>query len=431
MRLLLYVSIFFLSHSILFSQFQNVQLPRPKKATYFYSQVEPSIYINPKNTQEVIAGSVMNDYYYSNDGGLNWKSKSISSKWGVNGDPCMLIDTLGRYYYFHLSNINGQSLVGGMVCQRSDVLKGKFKKEGHTVANGKFHDKEWAVVNPFNNLIYLTWTQFDAYDSEDPKDLSHILFSKSSDGGLTWSDPAQISTVPGDCRDNDKTAEGAVPAVGPHGEIFVVWSRNDSLWFNVSVDEGENWLPRETFVAEQPNGWVIDIPGIFRCNGLPVTACDLSPSKNRGTLYVNWADQKNGADNTDIWLIKSTDHGKSWSAPKRVNQDESKHHQFLTWMTIDQKNGNLYFVYYDRREHTNTLTDVYLAWSEDGGETIHDIKISELPFKPNPKIFFGDYTNISVHDGIIRPIWTRLHEGQISLHTAIIHFNDLKSAKTE
>ena len=424
MKILSVFILFFGAFSAL-SQFQNVQLPLPKKATYFYSQVEPSIYINPKNTDEIIAGSVMNDYYYSADGGATWKSKSIESKWGVNGDPCMLIDTLGRYYYFHLSNINDVPLVGGMVCQRSDVLKGKFKYEGHTTANGKFHDKQWAVVNPYNNHIYMSWTQFDAYDSEDPKDFSHIVFSKSEDGGITWSDLKQISNSPGDCRDNDQTAEGAVPAVGPNGEIYVVWSRNDSLWFNVSFDAGETWMEKESFVMTQPMGWVIDIPGIFRCNGLPVTACDKSNSKNRGTLYLNWADQRNGVDNTDIWLLKSTDQGKTWSEPKRVNTDDSNHHQFLTWMTIDQTNGYLYFVFYDRRESDKTMTDVYLAWSKDGGETIENIKISESPFKPNPKVFFGDYTNISVHAGIIRPIWTRLHEGRITLHTALINQKDL------
>lgn len=417
---------FFLCSFWGFAQFENVQLPLPKKASYFYSQVEPSIYINPKNTDEIIAGSVMNDYYYSSDGGKTWTSKSIKSKWGVNGDPCMLIDTLGRYYYFHLSNIKGQALVGGMVCQRSDVLSGKFKKEGHTIVNGKFHDKEWAVVNPYNNHIYMSWTQFDAYDSENPKDFSHIIFSKSLDGGMTWTEPKQLSSVPGDCRDNDQTAEGAVPAVGPNGEIYVVWSRNDSLWFNVSFDEGETWEPKETFVVAQPMGWVLDIPGIFRCNGLPVTACDKSNSEHRGTLYVNWADQLGGVDNTDIWLIKSVDKGKTWSEPKRVNNDESEHHQFLTWMTIDQTTGYLYFVFYDRREHDKTLTDVYLAWSEDGGETFQNVKISEEPFKPNPKIFFGDYTNISVHNGVIRPIWTRLHEGMITLHTALISHKDLE-----
>ena len=112
-----------------FSQFKNVKLPIPKKAKYYYSQVEPSIYINPNNTDEIIAGSVMNDYYYSQDGGQTWKSKSIRSrKSGVNGDPCMLIDTEGNYYYFHLSNIDGQSLIGGMVCERSKTIKGRFRK---------------------------------------------------------------------------------------------------------------------------------------------------------------------------------------------------------------------------------------------------------------------------------------------------------------
>ncbi|MBI3134287.1 MAG: exo-alpha-sialidase [Bacteroidetes bacterium] len=408
------------------AQFQNVQLPLPKKADYYYSQVEPSICINPKNTNEIIAGSVMNDYYYSSDGGQTWNSKSIKSKWGVNGDPCMLIDTLGRYYYFHLSNVNGETLIGGMVCQRSDVLSGKFKKEGHTLVNGKFHDKEWAVVNPKNNHIYISWTQFDMYDSEKPGDFSHILFSKSTDGGINWSYPKQLSTLPGDCMDNDKTAEGAVPSVGPNGEIYVAWSRNDTLWFNRSLDEGETWLEKETFVATQPAGWVIDIPGIYRCNGLPVTACDVSKSAYNGTVYVNWADQRNGADNADIWLCKSTDQGKTWSEPKRVNTDNSNKQQFLTWMTIDQTTGYLYFVFYDRREQEKTQTDVYLAWSEDGGETFQNVKISESPFRPNSKVFFGDYTNISAHNGVIRPIWTRLDNTHISLYTALIQYESLK-----
>lgn len=421
---ILVVFILFFSFSI-GAQFQNVRLPLPKKAEYYYSQVEPSICINPKNTNEVIAGSVMNDYYYSADGGKTWNSKSIKSKWGVNGDPCMMIDTLGRYYYFHLSNIKGEALVGGMVCQRSSKLKGKFNKEGHTLMNGKFHDKQWVALNPKTNHIYMTWTQFDAYDSNRPEDFSHILFSKSEDGGITWINPIQLSTEPGDCKDNDKTAEGAVPAIGPNGEIYVAWSRNDSIWLNVSLDDGKTWLQHERYIADQPVGWVIDIPGIYRCNGLPVTVCDLSPATTNGTLYVNWADQRNGIENTDIWLIKSTDKGKTWSAPKRINDDESNHHQFLTWMTIDQTTGYLYTVFYDRRNHNDNKTDVYLAVSKDGGEHFKNYKISESPFLPNPRIFFGDYTNISAHNGVIRPIWTRLHSGNISLYTALVEQGQL------
>ena len=416
--------ILFISGLTCFGQFKNIQLPRPKKATYGYSQVEPSIYINPKNTNEVIAGTVMNDYYYSVDGGQTWKSRSIKSKYGVNGDPVMLIDTLERYFYFHLSNINGQSLVGGIVSQYSKKIKGKRWKDGHTVANEKFHDKHWVALDPRTNHIYMTWTQFDAYDSDKKKDRSNILFSKS-ENGCTWSEAIDISYWSGDCKDNDKTAEGAVPAVGPNGEIYVVWSRNDSLWLNVSLDDGKTWFEKEKFIMKQPGGWVIDIPGIYRCNGLPVTMCDLSPAKTNGNLYVNWVDTLNGADNNDVWLTKSSDGGKTWSDRIKVNGEDQNHHQFLTWMTIDQSNGYLYFVYYDRRDQTDYKTDVYLAVSKDAGETFKEYKISESPFEPNPRIFFGDYTNISVHNGVIRPIWTRLHKGKITAWTALIHQNDL------
>lgn len=416
-QLLLYFLV--LSHAGLFAQFENVKLPRPKRAKYPYSQVEPSIFVNPKNTNEVIAGTVMNDYYYSIDGGKTWKSRSIRSKYGVNGDPCMLIDTLGRYFYFHLSNIKGQHLVGGMVSQYSKKIKGRRWKSGHTVANGKYHDKEWVSLNPRTNHIYMTWTQFDAYASKHDTDKSNIMFSKTEDGH-TWSDPVDISALSGNCLDDDRTAEGAVPAVGPDGEIYVAWARNDSLWFNKSMDDGKNWKDKESFIMEQHNGWVLEIPGIFRCNGLPITACDLSPSEYNGTIYVNWADQKNGEEDTDIWVMKSTDEGESWSDRIRVNNDAAGKHQFLPWMTIDQSNGYVYCVFYDRREHSNNNTDVYLAVSKDGGDTFENIKISESPFKPNPRIFFGDYTNISVHQGVIRPIWTRLHQSKISVYTALI-----------
>lgn len=412
--------------SIAFSQFKNVKLPLPKKAKYYYSQVEPSIFINPNNTNEIIAGSVMNDYYYSTDGGQTWRSKSIKSrKNGVNGDPCMLIDTQGNYYYFHLSNIKGQHLVGGMVCERSKTIKGRFNKEGHTLINGKYHDKQWVALNPKNNHIYMTWTQFDDYDSKDTNKRSNILFSKSSDNGMTWSYPIDISKFSGDCQDNDLTAEGAVPTVGPNGEIYVVWSRDSKIYFNYSLDEGKTWLDEEVEIAIQKKGWVLDIPGIYRCNGLPITICDISNSKYKGTVYVNWGDQRNGEDDTDIWLKKSTDGGKTWSKDIKVNQDDSKHHQFLSWMTIDQTNGNLYVIYYDRRNRNDTHTEVYLSVSKNGGETFKDYKISQSAFKPNHKVFFGDYTNISVHNGVIRPIWTSLNDFKISLYTALIHQKDL------
>jgi Neuraminidase (sialidase) len=408
------------------AQFKNVTIPVPKKATYAYSQVEPSICINPKNTDEIIAGTVLTDFYYSKDGGHTWKAKTLKAKWGVYGDPCVIVDTLENFYFFHLTNPNDKRLTGGIGVQRSNKVKGKFRMKSHTAVNGKYHDKEWAAVNPKNNEIYMTWTQFDAYDSKDPADLSHIVFSKSNDQGETWSSPKIISAVPGDCQDDDYTAEGAVPTVGADGEIFVSWARNDSLWFNKSLDGGETWLDEETFVGNQVAGWNLDIIGLSRANGMPITSCDLSDSRDKGTIYVNWSDQRNGIVDTDIWIKKSTDQGNTWSDPIRVNQDTTKSQQFLSWMTIDQTSGYVYVLYYSRAAYKDFRTDVVLAVSKDGGENFKEYTVSEESFAPNPKVFFGDYINISVHDGVIRPIWMRLDQGAISLKTAIIHQNNLK-----
>jgi len=114
-----------------------------------------------------------------------------------------------------------------------------------------------------------------------------------------------------------------------------------------------------------------------------------------------------------------------WSKPLRINQDEAGTHQFFPWMAIDQTNGNIYIVYYDRRDYDDLHTDVYLAYSFDGGNKFSEIKISETPFVPDASKFFGDYTNIDAHGGIITPIWTRMDNGRTSVWTAIIKESDL------
>lgn len=266
----------------------------------------------------------------------------------------------------------------------------------------------------------MTWTEFDKYDSKDPKDKSRILFARSNDGGKTWSSEANLSQLEGDCLDDDNTTEGAVPAIGPKGEIYVAWSYANKIYFDRSLDAGKTWLATDKVVADQPGGWTFDIPGIFRANGLPITATDLSNGPNRGTIYVNWCDQRNGTNDTDVWIAKSTDGGNSWSAPTRVNNDGAGHQQFFTWLAVDPVTGYLYVVFYDRRNHSDDNTDVYLAYSKDGGKTFVNAKISQSPFLPTKTIFFGDYNHLSVYNGRVRPIWTRLQNGNLSVWTALV-----------
>lgn len=389
---------------------------------------EPAILINPTNPANIVAGANTDNVYWSTDTGRTWTSQIATSPYGVWGDPAFCADTAGNLYFFHLSNPPSGSWIDRIVCQKSTDNGATWSAGTYTGLNGiKEQDKEWIIVDPITNNIYVTWTQFDKYLSTKPGDSTVVLFSKSTDTGATWSAPKRISTIAGDCLDGDDAAQGAVPAVGPNGEIYVSWAGTNGLVFNKSVDEGETWLPQETPIDPMPTGWDYDIPGISRANGLPITLCDLSNGPNRGTIYVNWSDQRNGPTNTDIFLSKSTDGGKTWSSPIVVNDDNSDRHQFFTWMTIDQTTGYLYCVFYDRRHSTTNATDVYLAVSKNGGETFRNVKISESPFVPNSNIFFGDYTNISVHNGIIRPIWTRLHNGKLSVWTHLINHEQLET----
>ena len=250
---------------------------------------------------------------------------------------------------------------------------------------------------------------------------SRILFSKSVDEGVSWTIPIAISEHEGDCLDGDNTVEGAVPAVGPDGQIYVAWAGQYKIYFDRSLDRGESWLKRDIIVAPQRSGWEEDVSGVSRANGMPVTKVDISKGKYDGRIYINWTDTEEGETDLDVWLCYSDDGGLSWSVPSRVNDDNTNHDQFFTWMDVDPKTGYVYIVFYDRRNYEDDLTDVYLAYSIDGGQTFTNKKISQSPFRPILGPFFGDYNNISAFDGIVRPIWTRQDDMVLSIWTAIIN----------
>ena len=233
---------------------------------------EPSICINPQNTNQMVAAVNIDNVYYSKDaGGKTWAQGSFT---GLNGN--------------------------------------------------KAQDKHWISVDKNTNALYLSWTQFDKYGSNKSTDSSNILFSKSIDGGESWTLAKRINKLGGDCVDSDNTAEGAVPCIGPEGQIYIAWSNQNKIWFDRSSDKGETWLNEDIFITEQPGGWDYNIPGIYRANGLPFTTCDLSNGPHHGTIYVNWSDQRNGENDTDIWLAKSKDGGNTWTPPVKVDNDGAK-----------------------------------------------------------------------------------------------------------
>jgi hypothetical protein len=402
-----------------------------------YQPCEPSMAINPRNPEEMIAGSILDNVYRSTNGGWTWDRARLESRYGVFGDPCVVASPSGDFYYLHLSDPEGEGwrsdgLLDRIVIQRSKN-GGKSWHTGYGVGlNGlKDQDKEWAAVSPDGKQVAVCWTQFDRYGSDAETDSTNILCSVSTRKAKNWTNPVRVNKVPGDCLDGDNTVEGAVPAFGTEGELYVAWAHGESVWFDRSEDGGLTWLSEDRQAAAIVGGWEMDIDGIGRANGMPITAVDHSDGPTRGRIFVNWADARHGEEDIDIFVTWSDDRGETWSPAVRVNDDPAGAQQFFPWMAVDPVTGDVHVVFYDRRaahaDHPNPGdlrrrdTDVYLATSKDGGDTWSNMLISEESFRPGAKgVFFGDYNNVAAYDGVVRPIWTREERGILSVWTAII-----------
>ncbi len=387
---------------------------------------EVVIAVDPADPDRVVAGANIYFVFRSTDGGLTWSEDNLVSPLGVAGDPVVIFDNEGNLFYAHLSYPDFGSWLDRIVIQKS-VDGGLTWNDGVGVGlnEPRDQDKPWLAVDrtnsPYRNNLYLAWTEFDAYGSTDPADSTRIMFSYSDQEGLTWSVPVRVDDNGGDCLDGDDTVEGAVPAVGPLGQVYLAWAGNGRIWFDRSLDGGSTF-GQDVLVADQPGGWEFGIPGISRGNGLPITACDASFSPYRGRIYIVFSDQRNGVDDTDVFLCTSDDEGETWSAPVRVNDDEGPAQQFFPWLAVDPVNGTVAVVYYDRRNGTGDATEVYVARSTDGGLTFQNFPVSDTPFTPFERVFFGDYIGVAAQAGRIYPIWTRMDAGELSIWSAVVDF---------
>jgi len=414
------------------AQFKNIKLTDIKQS--IYPSTGPGITVNQKNPDNIVSGVSPNAVFYTFDAGKTWSESQLTSPNGVAGNPVLISDIKGHVYFFHRSDPGAQGKDSEGWLDRIVFHKttdgGKTWEDGEPVGLNPPKDQDWPKVSthPKKSDIYVNWTQFDKQGASDSTCHSTILFSMSSSGGKKWSKPVQLSP-PGDCKEDDSTPAGAMTTVDMDGRVFAAWSSKGTLYFDRSFDGGANWLSNDIVLAKQVGGWSMDIPGMGRTNGKPMTMIDNSTSPYHNLIYVMWADKHNGETDADIWMMRSTNRGDNWTERLKVNQDSTHHHQFLPQMTIDQTTGYVYVIYYDRRDYDDSQTDVYLSYSNDGGNHFTDVKISESPFTPIDGKFLSDYNSISAHKGVIALAWTRTDGGINSVWTTVIKQDELAMAK--
>jgi hypothetical protein len=254
------------------------------------------------------------------------------------------------------------------------------------------------------------------------------MFSRSTDGGATYSTPIQIS-------DGTTFYQGSVPTVGPDGDVYVAWIFGFQIQVDRSTDGGVTWGSDETvsFVSPLPS----PLPGAsFRVNSFPTIAVDRSGGPHHGNIYVAWADAQGVGLGPDILFSRSVDEGATWSPPIRVSDDTNQSYQWFPWMSVGP-DGGIDIVFFDRRETPgSTRFHTFMARSTDGGASFgSNIRISEeVSDAVNDGFggtFIGDYNGICSTTGGAHPYWTDVRDSNANAegYTAEVSFDPAPDIK--
>ncbi len=387
------------------------------KESSYYS--EPAIAANAANPQQAFAAYQPTSVSYSQDGGSTWKSATgtASTDYKVSGDVAAVYDKHGAailcYIAFdRLGSMNywaRGATRNGIFIRRSADGGATWDKQDHAVIAQPtkpgipFEDKPGITADDTDSKyagnLYVGWTEFRI-------DESVILFSRSSDGGVTWSAPLEISTHHGLPRDDNGAVEGFSAAVGADGTVYAVWADGDSLAFASSHDGGKTFGKSRSVIDTAP--LYFDVQGLERANGFPQMAIDPHRGKH-GRLYVTWSDYRSG--DISVYSATSDDEGKSWSKAARVNSNPMHDgtDQFFQWLAVDPVTGAVNVIFYDRRRDTdNRNTTVSLARSTDGGATFTNYAWTRDPFVSTTHDFLGDYIGVAALNNKVYGVWTEV-----------------------
>ena len=251
---------------------------------------------------------------------------------------------------------------------------------------------------------YVVWTDFDPFFAFPLHNL--FEFSRTTDGGTSWSAPTTIAFAP----PNGLDRAGEIRVL-PNGVLLAIFARIElqedfsvsaKLLVSRSLDKGLTWsAPVE--VTSQPIQSYSDPE-----TGLPLSNQDLvihsAAVAPDGSVYVVWDRPSSPASGT-IDIAKSRDGGLTWSGPSPLPGVTA--FAFEPAIAVD-KHGMVGVIWYDHRNDRPAdlplTTDVWFAQSHDGGNSWRQTHVAgpfDLRSAPSPSGFWrlGEYQGLSALGG--------------------------------
>jgi hypothetical protein len=336
----------------------------------------------------------------STNGGATWTQGFLPGTTGNAAGPCGQISDASvafdaRHNVWLISTL-------GVNCPNTPVFTSRSTNGGLTWSNPittatGSNDKNWIVCDnttssPFFGNCY---TQYDITSSGDA-----LRMKTSSDSGLTWGSARATA--------NNATGLGGQPIVQPNGTVLVPYqSLNGQIRSFSSTNGGASWSTTVLVSSISHHSTA----GGLRAGSLPSAEID-----SAGTAYVVWSDCRfrSGCPANDIVLSKST-NGTTWAAPTRVPIDAttSTVDHFVPGIGIDPSTagatariGLTYYSYPTANCTAATCRlNVGFISSTNGGtswsaatQVAGPMTLSWIPNTSQGRMF-GDYISTSVRPG--------------------------------
>lgn len=419
----------------------------------------------------------LSGYGYSSDGGLTWTDGGAPPVFDgamTRGDPWL--DAGGAngntFYYANLAVNASDAASRGVIVHRGRFNGNTFEwydaavfdaPKNEATPGADFYDKEALVAGENGNKsVYVSVTNFQEICGNPQFGFGQIEVWRSMDGGDTWQGPAIAGPEAPDsvasCANEGTLQQSSVPAVGPKGEVYVVWqygptfdavgntSTDADIVVARSLDGGATFEP---FVKVADINSMRQNPPVAynrsRINDHPRIDVALA-GPNRGRVYVTFysAVSPVSAPNptvqslvsSQVYLSYSDDQGMTWSTPTPVAPAVPATGVKRFWPVVTvESNGNVDVVYYESLEQQATpdpsdiecnisiggglfrtgvnssLIDTYWVQSKDGGMTFGaPVRVSTATsnwcttvsnIRPN----LGDYIGSAGGANRVLPVW--------------------------
>jgi hypothetical protein len=437
------------------------------EAVYVNAETEPWVAVNPRNPANLI-GVFQQDRWNTGgshglvtatsfNGGATWTRtfphfSQCAGGTAANGgdyprssDPWVSIGPDGTAYQVSLSFAGDNSLSailasvsrdGGLTWSEPATIK----RDATPIPGINFNDKESVTADPHRaGTAYVVWDR-SAFpsDSASLNGLIHSFafrgtpwFSKTTDGGRSWSPAAPMSS-------QNIGSIGNQVAVEPDGTLIDVFHYGKGSGFDqpnasligvmTSTDGGAHWSPpsqisnNPVVLNRDPETGVPLRTGADVGGAIP----DIAVDPVSGALYVVWEDSRFSGTHDDIALSKSIDGGKTWTDPVKVNQTPVPVIAFTPAVDV-LPNGTVAVTYYDIRNNTpapGLLTDYFVVHSHNGGATWSESRITPTSFDEETApvalgrgYFIGDYQGLANTGSTFKSFFVQTNSGNLANRT--------------